>query len=280
MLLNADWISLIRRFDVRVGVSLDGPAFIHDRQRVMRGGKGTHQAVMGGVRLLQESGISFGVIAVLTAFSLAHADAFFAFFQDNGIQQVGFNIDEIEGVNLDSSFSAGEAAAQYKVFVNRLIELSETERPSVKFREVWTTLRSLYLDRPHYNLANRPLRILNVDWEGNFSTFCPELTAATSEKYGNFVMGNILTDRLESIFDNEVFKLVNAEVDAGLKMCELQCEYWQYCGGGEPSSKFFQHGRFDVMETTTCKIHKQGTVDAVLEYLEHRLAAEHQMEHQ
>ena len=127
---------------------------------------------------------------------------------------------------------------------------------------------------------NRPLRILNVDWEGNFSTFCPELTAATSEKYGNFVMGNILTDRLESIFDNEVFKLVNAEVDAGLKMCELQCEYWQYCGGGEPSSKFFQHRRFDVMETTTCKIHKQGTVDAVLEYLEHRLAAEHQMEHQ
>ena len=280
MLLNADWISLIRRFDVRVGVSLDGPAFIHDRQRVMRGGKGTHQAVMGGVRLLQESGISFGVIAVLTAFSLAHADAFFAFFQDNGIQQVGFNIDENEGVNLDSSFSAGEAAAQYKVFVKRLIELSETERPSVKFREVWTTLRSLYLDRPHYNLANRPLRILNVDWEGNFSTFCPELTAATSEKYGNFVMGNILTDRLESIFDNEVFKLVNAEVDAGLKMCELQCEYWQYCGGGEPSSKFFQHGRFDVRETTTCKIHKQGTVDAVLEYLEHRLAAEHQMEHQ
>jgi uncharacterized protein len=279
-LLNSDWISLIRRFDVRMGVSLDGPAFIHDRQRVMRGGKGTHEAVMHGVRLLQDAGISFGVIAVLTAFSLAHADAFFAFFQDNGIAQVGFNIDEIEGVNLNSSFSAGAAAAQYKAFVTRLIELSETRRPSIKFREVWTTLRSLSLDRPYYNLANRPLRILNVDWQGNFSTFCPELTAARSEKYGDFVMGNILTDPLESIFDNEVFKRVNAEVDAGLQMCERQCAYWQYCGGGEPSSKFFQHGRFDVMETTTCKIHKQGTVDAVLEHLERRLADENQMEHQ
>ncbi len=280
MLLDADWISLIRRFDVRIGVSLDGPAFIHDRQRIMRGGKGTHQAVMRGIRLLQDNGIAFGVIAVLTAFSLAHADAFFGFFRDNGIAQVGFNIDEIEGVNLVSSFSADEAASRYKMFVTRLMELAETERPSVKFREVWTTLRSLSRDQPHYNLANRPLRILNVDWQGNFSTFCPELTAASSEKYGDFVMGNILHDRLESIFDNEVFKRVNAEVDAGLQMCERHCEYWQYCGGGEPSSKFFQHGRFDVMETTTCKIHKQGTVDAVLEHLERRLADDNHMEHQ
>ncbi len=280
MLLDADWISLIRRFDVRIGVSLDGPAFIHDRQRVMRGGKGTHQAVMRGVRLLQDNGIPFGVIAVLTEFSLAHADAFFTFFRDEGIPQVGFNIDEIEGVNLTSSFSATEAALRYKRFVTRLIELSETEGRTIKFREVWTALRSLSSDRPHYNLANRPMRILNVDWQGNFSTFCPELTAATSEKYGDFVMGNILTDRLENIFDNAVFKLVQGEVDAGLRMCEQQCEYWQYCGGGEPSSKFFQHGRFDVTETTTCKVHKQGTVDAVLEYLEGRLAAEHRLEHQ
>jgi uncharacterized protein len=274
VLLDSEWVSLIKRFRVRTGISIDGPEFIHDRHRVMRGGKGTHKAVMRGARLLRDADIEFGAIAVLTAFTLQHPEAFFNFFRSEEIHQVGFNIDEIEGAHLTSSFSNSEAIAQYKRFVTRIMELSEADGGRLKFREVWTTLRSIALGKPRHNLANRPLRILNVDCEGNFSTFCPELIAASSEKYGDFVMGNILTDDLISITDNDVFMKVQQEIDAGLSRCEHECQYWTHCGGGEPSSKFFQHGRFDVTETTTCKVHKQATVDAVLEYLERRLENE------
>jgi uncharacterized protein len=70
MLLDERWCGLIRRERLQVGLSLDGPAWLHDARRRTRGGAGTHAKVMAGVRLLQEHGIGFRVIAVLTRDSL------------------------------------------------------------------------------------------------------------------------------------------------------------------------------------------------------------------
>ena len=36
------------------------------------------------------------------------------------------------------------------------------------------------------NELNRPFSILSVDWEGNFSTFDPELLSVASDRYGSF----------------------------------------------------------------------------------------------
>lgn len=270
-LMSESWIPLIKEHRVRIGVSLDGPAFIHDRQRVNRRGAGTHAAVLSGVRRLQKHGVPFGVIAVLTNFTLDYPEEFFNFYREHGINQVGFNIDEIEGVHTATSFNGDEALARYKRFVARIIQLSDASGGAVRFREVWDNLRSIVSGSDPYNLANKPLRILNFDVDGNFSTYCPELVAAKSDRYGDFVMGNILQGSLDDLLANPVFQMVNREVEEGLALCERTCPYWSHCGGGEPSSKFFQHGRFDVTETTTCRIHKQATVDVLVDYLEAKL---------
>jgi uncharacterized protein len=275
-LMNEGWIALIKKHRVRMGVSLDGPAFIHDRQRVTRRGTGTHAAVLKGVRLLQQHDVSFGVIAVLTNFTLDYPDEFFNFYREYGISQVGYNIDEIEGVHTSTSFVHHEALARYKRFVARIIQLSDSSGGAVRFREAWDNLRTIVTGTDPYNLANKPLRILNFDVDGNFSTYCPELVAAKSDRYGDFIMGNILTNGLDDLLTNPVFQLVNREVEEGLLLCERTCPYWSYCGGGEPSSKFFQYGRFDVAETTTCRIHKQATVDVLVDYLEAKLTSSDQ----
>lgn len=267
-LLNAHWISFIQEHKVRIGVSIDGPAFIHDRQRVTRNNRGTHAAVLSGIQLLQTANIPFGVISVLTDFTLDYPDEFFGFFYEHHITEVGFNIDELEGVHNFTSFAQANSTQRYKHFLTRLIELADAHNGVVKLREITKSLRTVNLQTEPYNLANAPLRILNIDTDGNFSTFCPELVAATSDKYGDFIMGNILQDSISNILANPVFQLVNREVERGLALCKERCEYWNFCGGGEPSSKFFQHGYFDVTETTTCRIHKQATVDVVLDYLE------------
>lgn len=273
-LLNEQWIRLIKDYRINIGVSVDGPAFIHDRQRVTRSKKGTHAAVLQGVHLLQNSNVPFSVIAVLTDFSLDYPDEFFAFYYENGIDNVGYNIDEIEGIHTSTSFSQGTSVQRYKRFLSRLLQLSDQHPGAIQFREVWTNLRTLALgtNDPN-NTTNKPLRIINIDAKGNFSTFCPELVAATSQKYGDFVMGNILQDSLADIATNPVFQLVNSEIEAGLEMCKKTCSYWNFCGGGSPSNKFFEYGRFDVAETTTCRIHKQATIDVLVDYLEAKMAA-------
>ena len=49
------------------------------------------------------------------------------------------------------------------------------------------------------NELNRPFSILSVDWQGNFSTFDPELLSVASDRYGTFNLGplyvcNLFTD--------------------------------------------------------------------------------------
>src|SRR5262249_18818932 len=69
-LINQQWVELFRKYHVRVGVSLDGPAFIHDFQRKDRLGRGTHARVMAGIGHLKASRIPFSVIAVLSDHSI------------------------------------------------------------------------------------------------------------------------------------------------------------------------------------------------------------------
>lgn len=269
-LLDDDWIGLIRRHEVQVGISLDGPAFIHDRCRLTRSHRGTHSLVLEGVNRLRRAGIDFGVIAVITDFTLDYPDEFFDFFVGHAVSNVAFNIDEIEGAHAATSFEETDACRlRYRKFLRRLLERSAAQANDITFREIWTNLKSVTLGAGEVqNTTNRPLQILNVKANGDYSTFAPELAAAKSADYHNFVMGNILRDGLADLPSNPLYLRVQREIAEGVARCEASCAYWNFCGGGSPASKFFEHGRFDVTETTTCRIHKQWTVDVLLEYLE------------
>ena len=61
------------------------------------GNRGTHADTMRGIQALREEGLPFSVISVLTRESLRHADALVDFYLENGIQEVGFNMEETEG---------------------------------------------------------------------------------------------------------------------------------------------------------------------------------------
>jgi uncharacterized protein len=64
VLINDAWAEFFERNEIRVGISLDGPADIHDRYRPKSKGRGTHSEVLRAMELLTSRGISFGVIAV------------------------------------------------------------------------------------------------------------------------------------------------------------------------------------------------------------------------
>ncbi len=267
-LIDVHWIEFFRRHRARIGVSLDGPARFHDAYRRTRSGAGTHAGTMAGIALLQEAGLTFGAICVLTSHSLGHADEFFDFFMHHRIGELAFNIDEIEGEHRVSSVGPAGERQRYACFLGRFIERIGEHRGAIHLRELWRHLPMILHGASPYNLANEPLRILTFDCDGNYSTFCPELRAARSQRYGDFVMGNIHRDDLAAIERNRIFELVRGEVEAGLAACRHSCTYWPLCGGGEPSSKYFEHGRFDVTETLSCRVHKQAAVDAILGYLE------------
>jgi uncharacterized protein len=268
MLLDENWANFFLNYGVRVGVSLDGPAFIHDRVRQTKRHNGTHAHVMRGVKQLQRANVPFGVISVLTDWSLDYASEMFSFFLENEITDLAFNIDELTGIHTATTFSEKKVVTRYCSFLKQFIGLINNNPGAIRLRELWKMLPGILNDIEPYNLANQMLRIVSFDCGGNYSAFSPELIAGKSDRFNNFVIGNVLREGLLAILQNNNFQSLNKEIQTGVSMCRSECKYWQFCGGGDPSSKFFQHGRFDVTETLTCQIHKKATVDAVLEYLE------------
>jgi uncharacterized protein len=61
-----------------------------------------------------------------------------------------------------------------------------------------------------------------------------------------------------------VARRLTDEIRQGVSACRDECEYFRYCGGGWPSNKFGEHGRFDVTETAMCSFIVKALLDAVL----------------
>ena len=275
--INAAWCDCFTRNGIHVGVSMDGPAFLHDAHRVTRTGMPTHAAVMRGISWLVRRGLPFQVICVLTADALDHADAIADFFLQHGITEVGFNMEETEGSNSRSSLDAGGAGQialeqRYRAFMARLWQRSRELSGRLRIRE-FDGIASLACSQARMVQTdmNTPFVIVNVDARGQVSTFDPELLSVKTAKYGDFSFGNVLVDSLEALAGTDKFRRVAAEIRAGVELCRASCEHFGLCGGGTGSNKYWEHGRFDCTQTQHCRYRIQLVADVVLEGLEHEL---------
>jgi uncharacterized protein len=65
-LIDDEWIEVIRRHRIQIGISMDGPKAIHDVFRVDHAGRGSHAQVEQGIARLREARIPFGILCVIT----------------------------------------------------------------------------------------------------------------------------------------------------------------------------------------------------------------------
>ena len=270
--INEAWCDCLARNGIHVGVSVDGPAFLHDVHRRTRSGLPSHGAAMRGIGLLQQRQIPFNVIAVLTADALEHADALYDFFTGHGISEVGFNMEETEGGNSRSSLDQPALEARYTAFMQRFWQRVIAEPGRLRLRE-FDGIGSLACSdqRLAQTDMNQPFVIVNVDVHGNISSFDPELLGVVTERFGTFAFGNVLSHSLEQIATSERFLEVQREMAAGVDACRSSCAYFGLCGGGAGSNKYFEHGCFDSSETQSCRYRIKLVADVVLAGLERQL---------
>lgn len=276
-LLNQAWCDFIHRHEVEIGVSLDGPEFIHDHHRKTRSGRGTHAQVMRGVELLKKNQVPFGVVSVISDISLDHPDEIFRYFVDLEVGGVGLNIEEVEGVNAESSLRPNPEN-RVRAFLEHFYALNKAAGFPLRVREFDIARENILEpwsnrgpDGAYFNLETNPLAMVNVDAFGNFSTFSPELLGQATEKYGSFAFGSVLKNDLFEATEAENFQRVYADVLAGNRKCESSCQYWAYCGGASPSNKYYENGTFDSAETSHCRCMIQMPMEIVLRDLETEL---------
>jgi len=65
VLLNDAWCEFFKENNFLIGISLDGPRYLHDIYRRDKGGGPTFDRVMRGVRCLQKHGVEFNVLVTV-----------------------------------------------------------------------------------------------------------------------------------------------------------------------------------------------------------------------
>lgn len=125
-LIDADWAAFFARHGYLLGVSLDGPAQIHNALRVDARGKGSFSRVLAGISLLKKHGVAFNILTVVTADVARHGAKVYAFLRKNGWDYLQFIpcIDPIAGRREPFSLTA----EQYGRFLIDTFEPYSRER--------------------------------------------------------------------------------------------------------------------------------------------------------
>jgi uncharacterized protein len=270
-LIDEAWCAFFAEEHVNLGVSIDGPKRLHDRNRLTRSGRGTFDRTIAGIRLLRRNGVPFHVISVLSMDSMGAAREMFDFYVEEGIEQVCFNVEESEGGHVSRSFADSGIETAYYRFLSEFWRLSAAAPGKIAFiREIEHALQQVFRPEgaPFGNQLVQPFAIVSMDWAGNISTFSPELLGLKNMQYGDFLLGNINRDALIDMSGRPNFARMLADIAAGVAMCRERCEYFSVCGGGEPVNKLAENGTFVSTETTYCRLTKMRGTDLVLDALE------------
>jgi uncharacterized protein len=279
-LIDDAWCELFRDHRIRISLSLDGPQHIHDRHRRDWSGRGSFAKAVRALDYLKAWGIEYQVLSVLTRHALDYAEEYFHFFLDRGVEHVGFNIEELNVQTRGSSMVASEDSAdraeltaRYRSFIATLFELWKLHYQRIEIRE----LSQMYdvVNEKAKNLRFRRVAeehvgmdVLNVKKNGDVSTFSPELIEGNDGDPNAFVLGNVDgIARFEELKQTAKYRSMEAEVHAGMEKCRRTCAYFDFCGGGHLSAKYFENGTFDCTETYYCRLHRQHLADVVLDSL-------------
>ncbi len=83
-LLDDEWCEFLAQEKFLVGISIDGPARLHDTFRVTKKGGGTYEKVFNGLRLLKKHGVDFNTLTVVNRLNSKHPLEVYRFLRNIG----------------------------------------------------------------------------------------------------------------------------------------------------------------------------------------------------
>jgi uncharacterized protein len=270
MLLTPEWCDLIRKWQIGLGVSIDGPRHLHDANRVTRSGSGTFDRAIAGIRLLRKEEIPFHTISVLSEAALNSPQELLDFYISEGIEDVCFNVEESEGDHISTLLATNNPRERFRHFLDRFWILSRETSKIHFIREIDGMITRIFRPEgvPLNNEQVEPFGMLNIDCHGNVCSFSPELLGYKHPAYNNFIIGNVLSNSLEEMRQSAAMQAMTRDIAAGVEKCRKECEYFSVCGGGAPVNKLSENGTFASSKTSFCSLVYMAPTDLILSALD------------
>lgn len=215
--------------DFNIGLSIDGPAKLHNTTRPYKNGKNSFDDVYRAIKRMKKFGYSkgIGVIVTLSQYNLPYMDELYSFFKEN---RINFKINPI--------ITAGKAR---NCFENMAITPLDYAKAMIELFDLW-------FYEEEYHIYINPLAFI----VGNIMTGTPigchfKRTCRNSfisigplgdvypcgrfDGSFEFKLGNINKTNLEEIFASEVYTKLQCRVPEMIDECK-QCEFMKICNAG------------------------------------------------
>jgi len=232
-LLDDNWGSFLSRHDFLVGVSLDGPAAIHNMERTDRGGHGSFRRVMAGIDILQRQDVALNILCVVGTHNVTRARELMSFFRHEGfthlqfIPAMGFQATEPE--NPPAYLVSSEAYGDFLVAL--FDEWYEGGIPRVSIRTFDNFLQS-YLDIPNDLCVHGDICNAGIVVEYNGDVFPCDFYI-----HPRWKLGNIFEQSLNEMVDSLQRTSFVRRKHPLPAQCQT-CEWKSLCKGGCPRNRF------------------------------------------
>lgn len=122
-LIDDAWAEFLAKNHFLIGLSLDGPADIHNRNRLDHAGKGTFNKAMHAAKLFEKYGADYNILCVVTGKNARSAEKIYRFFRRQGFRWLQFIpcLEPLEGRRGDAVFHL--APKEYGDFLIRIFDL-------------------------------------------------------------------------------------------------------------------------------------------------------------
>ena len=250
-LLDDDWAEFLAKNKFLVGLSIDGPADLHDAYRVDKGGQPTHSRVLRGLRLLQKHGVEFNTLTVVNRKNSYHAREVYNFLKEIGSKYLQF-IPIVEQISAEPD---ANGLRLLKPFAPQPVTVSEWSVEPLQFGKF---LQEVFDDWVRADVARIFVQTFDValeSWAGmpqSLCVFAPTCGSAMALEHNgdlyscdHFVypdnkLGNILQRPLSSLAALPQQVRFGKGKQLGLPSDCLSCDVRFACNGECPKHRFLK----------------------------------------
>lgn len=230
ILISDEWCQFFNRYSFLIGLSLDGPAHIHDHYRITKGGGASWSRVHDTAKRLLDRGVATNALVVVNDYSSQHPEEIYEFHKDLGFEFMQF-IPCVERDPRDPSKAAAFSVSdeQYGEFLCRIFDCWKKDfngdLPTTSVR-YFDSVFHLYVDMqpPDCTLLEECGCYVVVEHNGDI--YSCDFFVEDDWRLGNLMEGSIV-EMLNSDHQGQ-FGCMKSDLPPECP----ECEWLRYCNGG------------------------------------------------
>jgi uncharacterized protein len=243
LLLDDDWLDLLRKHNVAIGISLDGPKEVHDMYRVTAAGRPSYDQTIWAIQLMQRRGEDVGVLAVINP--KADGQEVFQHFVNLGIKRIDFLFPQTNHALHSIDPMDMEGIKQY--LVRAFLAWFNLDDPTIRVRLFRELIKRYFAEGLGYAPIGisrwQDLAILETD-----GTIAQLEELAEADRYDGgkryntgFDILNCDIEEVETYMNKFWLDIGTDELPSLCKSCDMN----YICHGGNAGTRFDAMGSFD-----------------------------------